>query len=203
MRIYLSKDLYLTINSIKGNSSVKTSHFLATLVKNNQGVRTYTPVEISSYNPDEWDTNYFSDFPHQDPENWALCSPVRLDLGLKKQFGSILYKYNINDSTAPGIVKADQYNTEALLPDIKLNIPSLSQTTILENPALEAISHLKLMALHTCEKEMEGFTEASEALTQNKHLNLSQIQELKHEISRNLDVSKNDLYSEVQAFFSS
>ena len=53
MRIYLNKDLYLLVNSIKNNSSIKTSHFLATLVKHNQGVYTYTPVEISSYNPND------------------------------------------------------------------------------------------------------------------------------------------------------
>ena len=51
MKIYISKDLSLVINSVKNNASTKTSHFLATLIKNNQGVKTYTPVEFSSYNP--------------------------------------------------------------------------------------------------------------------------------------------------------
>ena len=199
MRIYLNKDLYLLVNSIKNNSSIKTSHFLATLVKHNQGVYTYTPVEISSYNPNDWDTKFFSDFPHQNPEHWDLCSPIRLDLAFKKQFGSILPFHSLAGVTPPEVIKS----SSIFLPSIRLNEITRFQNGLLENPALDASTHLTLMSLHCVEKNLQKPDDISGLLKRENLLNLEEIQELKHDISKNLDVSKSDLYHEVQAFFSS
>lgn len=201
MKIYISKDLSLVINSVKNNASTKTSHFLATLIKNNQGVKTYTPVEFSSYNPKDWDVNFLSNFPHQSPENWTLCSPVRLDLVFKKQFGSILPFYNLAGVTPPEII--DPKSSSIELPSLKYSKITQFQKEIFDDPELDAINHIKLMTLHCVEKKLQDPDDITTFLENENLLNLSEVQELKYEASKNLDVSKNDLYLEVEAFFSS
>jgi hypothetical protein len=89
------------------------------------------------------------------------------------------------------------------LPSIRFNEITPFQKGLLEKPALDATTHLKLMSLHCVEKKLQKPDEISELLKRENLLNLEEIQELKHDISKNLDVSKSDLYHEVQAFFSS